>query len=1138
MREVSSETLLHYSTRFKTRSKKSYDEMIDYNIEGKHPTKGSSEENKSFTKSEFTKSELCTRQKRRNTDKVNHVARIHKINYMQKNGQKELVCTLTDGSILYRNDTIYLVSEPPGEPYYLARIMEFTSMNNDPTGSINAIRVNWFYRPRDVQKKMNDSRQLFASMHSDICPLSAYRGKCKIFHKDEIENHDEYRKTPNSFYYDRLFDRYIHRYYEVVPTHKVTNVPDRVKEVLKQQWKYVIVESGRGKELAMQHRGCKRCGNWCLRCAVCHDDYHMRCVKPPLLKKPSKGFAWTCTPCSRAECRRIEANNNLKVSSERQSKNIDLKNLKKDNNETEDDSELSDITLSTSSNTLESINYNQMDEGKIYKQPTEQQKTITKLWPYRYLGIHCNVEDVLDYDDRIYPRAASRIGGKHQAVIPEQNGALINKLQTPIDIRKKKKGKHTYKYSNISEDEISQQIDSLVEPSNITKTDSSTHSFKSSDSKSVFNKNYSFTIRKDNKYVLRGSDNTSIKLFSKPENIPDNLIDTYLDKVKHIAQKLSLPSFSTDFQDMVLTTLYKCQFDINAAISSLSSLTREHLNIPEFNTLELQQFENAVSQYGSELYLVANEIPTKSLSEVIRFYYFWKKTASGRNIWGNYSGRRKKEEKVFSSNHNRSILDSSLYLTEDIADSSDDSAYNSEKAILRQKSFICKFCSITKSQLWKRAPGGSIISDKNVVTALCQRCGELWRKYSVRWEPPEEIARKLSEPGARWRKKKFEEELLKEQLVFEEREKIEENNDRTGSGKRRRLKNEIKCLKKDINDSLISKENFTTLCRVCELFEPKSMLYKCKTCGLIVHKTCYGISIDSDSWYCDMCINDKAPIVSTNYKCVLCSVHNHSPSDLNSLSREALKQTSGNNWAHVSCAIWIPELKFTDPSTFQPIEGIGAISLPRWQQICSICKKTQGACALCYICHIPIHVTCAIHAGYIVGFDITLAKGSRKDTVATIKFCGEFGIMAAAIWCPNHNMKKTIVHNINEYDNELDKYAIKVYVENYKTSMIPTKIGNKRIDTNTYFGYTMPLTIAIKLEELKNLRNKEQYLPIKELTKSCHICKTITSPIWWSINNIITKSTDISYNTSSYTCHLCYFVLKKTGKINNSIFND
>src|ERR1700733_15438542 len=42
-------------------------------------------------------------------------------------------------------------------------------------------------------------------------------------------------------------------------------------------------------------------------CAVCHNTYHMNCVRPPLLKKPSRGFAWACAPCSRAQERRLEA---------------------------------------------------------------------------------------------------------------------------------------------------------------------------------------------------------------------------------------------------------------------------------------------------------------------------------------------------------------------------------------------------------------------------------------------------------------------------------------------------------------------------------------------------------------------------------------------------------------------------------------------------------------------------------------------------------------------------------------------------------------------------------------------------------------------------------------------------------------
>ena len=35
----------------------------------------------------------------------------------------------------------------------------------------------------------------------------------------------------------------------------------------------------------------------------------MSCVNPPLLKKPSRGFAWACGPCSKAQEKRLEARN-------------------------------------------------------------------------------------------------------------------------------------------------------------------------------------------------------------------------------------------------------------------------------------------------------------------------------------------------------------------------------------------------------------------------------------------------------------------------------------------------------------------------------------------------------------------------------------------------------------------------------------------------------------------------------------------------------------------------------------------------------------------------------------------------------------------------------------------------------------
>lgn len=172
-----------------------------------------------------------------------------------------MVPSLTNSDI----DHVYLVCEPPGEPYYLGRIMEFLHVDNDPKKAVDALRMNWYYRPRDIQRKSVDTRQVFASMHSDISPLTSLRGVCTIKHKTEIEDMNEFRLQQNHFWYDKLFDRYIHRYYEVVSTKQVVNVPRRVKEVLDDRWKYIIVETQRAKELTSAAKSCKRCNEFCTK---------------------------------------------------------------------------------------------------------------------------------------------------------------------------------------------------------------------------------------------------------------------------------------------------------------------------------------------------------------------------------------------------------------------------------------------------------------------------------------------------------------------------------------------------------------------------------------------------------------------------------------------------------------------------------------------------------------------------------------------------------------------------------------------------------------------------------------------------------------------------------------------------------
>jgi hypothetical protein len=69
--------------------------------------------------------------------------------------------------------------------------------------------------------------------------------------------------------------------------------------------------------------------------------------------------------------------------------------------------------------------------------------------------------------------------------------------------------------------------------------------------------------------------------------------------------------------------------------------------------------------------------------------------------------------------------------------------------------------------------------------------------------------------------------------------------------------------------------------------------------------------------------------------------------------REPLKRTAGNNWIHVSCAVWSPEIKFGLAKALHPCEGVGIIPSARYEQICKVCKTRDGACVGCHQCHAP-----------------------------------------------------------------------------------------------------------------------------------------------------------------------------------------
>jgi hypothetical protein len=66
--------------------------------------------------------------------------------------------------------------------------------------------------------------------------------------------------------------------------------------------------------------------------------------------------------------------------------------------------------------------------------------------------------------------------------------------------------------------------------------------------------------------------------------------------------------------------------------------------------------------------------------------------------------------------------------------------------------------------------------------------------------------------------------------------------------------------------------------------------------------------------------------------------------------REPLKRTVNNNWVHVTCAVFTPEVKFGNAKALEPSEGIPSIASARYDEVCKACKAKGGACVSCHSC--------------------------------------------------------------------------------------------------------------------------------------------------------------------------------------------
>ncbi|KAH8880702.1 hypothetical protein GQ53DRAFT_754823 [Thozetella sp. PMI_491] len=167
-------------------------------------------------------------------------------------------------------------------------------------------------------------------------------------------------------------------------------------------------------------------------------------------------------------------------------------------------------------------------------------------------------------------------------------------------------------------------------------------------------------------------------------------------------------------------------------------------------------------------------------------------------------------------------------------------------------------------------------------------------------------------------------------------------------------------------------------CAICDDgdCENTNAIVFCDGCDLAVHQECYGVPfIPEGQWLCRKCqlIGRGIPT------CIFC------PN-----TDGAFKQTNSSKWAHLLCAMWIPEVSLGNHTFMEPVMEVEKVPRTRWRLTCYICNQRMGACIQCSnkSCYQAFHVTCARRSKlYLKMKNSQGALAVLDGTIALKAFC-------------------------------------------------------------------------------------------------------------------------------------------------------
>ncbi|KAG1080498.1 hypothetical protein G6F42_023327 [Rhizopus arrhizus] len=213
----------------------------------------------------------------------------------------------------------------------------------------------------------------------------------------------------------------------------------------------------------------------------------------------------------------------------------------------------------------------------------------------------------------------------------------------------------------------------------------------------------------------------------------------------------------------------------------------------------------------------------------------------------------------------------------------------------------------------------------------------------------------------------------------------------------------------------------------------------------------------------------------------------------------AFKQTTTNQWGHLLCAVWIPEVSLSNSVYMEPIDNIENVPKSRWKLSCYICRRRHGACIQCdnKHCFVAFHVTCARWARLCMRMKL---HGTHYDGVVLKAYCDrhtprdyketvdvDANLAAAQQWFIDHKRGMPRRRYVDEEEEDAFDYS----VQQQKTKLLPTSKAARAHQHQYTAG--APIAPEYVLDKLENLQCVRQAKIKKKSNLIASICR------YWSL---------------------------------------